>query len=58
MDGIELVVRAHFDGYKPGDIIADKAKIDEVLAGAHEHDVIKRSTTKAPSPSAPSYGTK
>jgi hypothetical protein len=42
MDGIELVVRGNFDGYSPGDVISDKAKIDEILAGPHEHDVIKR----------------
>jgi hypothetical protein len=42
MDGIELVVRAHFDGYQPGDVISDKSKVDEILGGPHQHDVIKR----------------
>jgi hypothetical protein len=41
MSGIILVVRGHFDGYVPGDVIKDQAIIDKVLTGPHEHDVIK-----------------
>ena len=42
MSGIELVVREHFDGYMPGDVISDKAKVDEILVGPHQHHVVKR----------------
>ena len=42
MDGIELVVRDHFDGYVPGDVISDKAKVDLILAGPNQHNVVKR----------------
>lgn len=48
MDGIELVVREHFDGYVPGDVISDKAKVDAILAGPHQHDVTKRKIPDAP----------
>ena len=42
MDDIELVVLSHFDGYVRGDVISDKIKIDEILTGPHQYDVIKR----------------
>jgi hypothetical protein len=42
MDDIVLVVRAHFDGHVPGEVISDIDEIVEVLAGPHQHDVIKR----------------
>ncbi len=50
MDGIELVVRAHFDGYKPGDVISDKATVDKILSGPHENDVVKRKINSAQAP--------
>lgn len=42
MDGIELVVTSDFAGYKIGDVIKDQEKITEILAGPHEHNVVKR----------------
>jgi hypothetical protein len=42
MDDVELVVLGHFDNYVRGDVITDKAKIEEILSGPHQHDVVKR----------------
>ena len=47
MDDIELVVREHFGEYKPGDVISDKEKIKEILAGRNEHHVTKRKARPA-----------
>lgn len=48
MDDIELVVLGHFDGYVRGDVISDKEKIEEILAGPHQHDVTKRRSATPP----------
>jgi hypothetical protein len=50
MDGIELVVRGYFDGYKPGDLISDKATVDAILSGPHQHNVVRRKLISAPAP--------
>lgn len=36
-----LSVRKHFDGHEPGDLITDPAEIAAILAGEHEHDVVR-----------------
>ena len=56
MDDIELIVRDHFGGYVRGDVISDKAKIDLILAGPNQHDVVKRKVNPGVAPIVP--GTK
>jgi hypothetical protein len=50
MNDIILVVRANFDGYVTGDVISDTSIIADVLAGPHQHDVIKCKGNPAPLP--------
>ncbi len=53
MDGFELIVRGHFDGYVRGDVISDPAEMERILAGPHQYDVVRRKSDPGVAPAVP-----